>query len=240
MDFKKEMSINVGIIAGTAVGLLAAGAVGGWFAARAHLSRDFERRLDEETEAIYRHYANKSSKESSPAEILLAAAENDPTVSDLAGDVGESREQSPNRDRGEEEPQEFSRNTFTDYKAEPAPRGDAGTEVAKVDESSPEEDDRDHSRPYPIAPHEYANTEPGWDSIALIFWAGDGVLTDDKDDPIVHYEKLVGKLSPEIFGGISGQENLRIVRNDERECDFEIVLREESFADVVLNYGRPK
>jgi hypothetical protein len=240
MDFKKEVSINVGIIAGAAVGLLAAGAAGGWFAARARLRGDFERRLDEEAEAVRLHYYNRASKESSPADILRVAAENDSTAPDLAGDFDEQREWEKDSDGRKAEPSKASRNTFSDYEAEPAPGGDAGAEVAEVDEPEPEEDDRDHSKPYPIAPHEYANTEPGWDSIGLVFWAGDGVLTDDKHDPIIHYEKLVGQLSPEIFGGISGQENLRIVRNDARECDYEIVLREESFADVVLNYGRPK
>ena len=239
MNLKKEMNVNVYIAAGTALGLLAAGGLGGWYSARAYLSRDFYRRMDEEMDAVRLHYLNKAAKEASPEEILALQTEDDSGADNLAGEFSEDREWNEDRDGGEED-QEASgpRNTFDDYEAGPAAGEHAVAEDAGVGESG--EDDRDHSQPYPINQAEFANTEPGWEAISLKYYAGDGVLADDQDNPILHYEKLVGTLNPDLFGGISGQGDIRLVRNDERECDFEILRVEASYADAVLNYGRPK
>lgn len=243
MNLKKEMNVNVYIAASSALGLLAAGGLGGWLCARAYLSRGFYQRMDDEMEAVRLHYLNKAAKESDPAELLAVAGDDAATAYhpvDEDGDHG-GRDEGRDRDREGEGPQPSGpRNTFDDYEAGPASGEHAVAEDADVGES--EEDDRDHSQPYPISQAEFANTEPGWEAISLKFYSGDpqGVLTDDEDNPILHYEKLVGTLSPDLFGGISGQGSIRLVRNDERECDFEILHVEASYADAVLNYGRPK
>lgn len=237
MNFKKEMNLNVYIAAATGLGLLAAGGLGGWLGARAYLSRDFEKQMAHETEAIRLHYINKAAKEASPADVLAEATEDDSPAPDLAGDFSEAREWAPESGDAEEAQEAGSRNIFDTHEAGPAPGEHAVADDASVDESG--EDDRDHSRPYPIAPHEYANTEPGWEAIALTYYAGDGVLVDDKGEPVPNYVKLIGTLTPEHFGGISGEKNLRLVRNDERECDFEITMHEGTYAEV-LGYGRPQ
>jgi hypothetical protein len=238
LNLKKEMKINVYVATGAGLGLLAAGGLGGWLSARAYLSRSFYQRMDEEVDAIRLHYLNKSAKEASPEEVLHLATEGDPTAADLAGDFDERTEWLPDPD-GEEAAQEpAGHGGASDAdEAGPAAGEHAVAEVADLGES--EEDERDHSRPYPISPSEFANTEPGWDAVSLTYYAGDKVLVDDKGEPVPNYVKIVGELTPAHFGGISGQRNLRIIRNDDRECDYEITMHETKYADEVLNYGRP-
>jgi hypothetical protein len=238
MNLKKEMNINVYTAAGTAVGLLAAGGLGGWLCARAYLSRGFYRKLDEEMDAIRLHYLNKLEKEAGPAEVLRLAAEGDSAADHPAGDE-EDAQRDDGGDGGEEAPEPDGSGDSPDADETRRPFGEYPlASLAPVGE--PEEDDRDHSRPYPISPAEFANTEPGWEAISLTYYAGDGVLADDEGNPIINYTKLVGELLPGHFGGISGAANLRIIRNDGRECDFEITMHETSYADEVLNYGKPK
>ena len=246
MNLKKEMNVNVYIAGAAGLGLLAGGASAGYLLCRRVLVRAYAERLEAELEATRLHYINKAAKEADPGE-LLAEAEEAASTADLAGDFSEAREWAPDSiqvDSFRITEEALSAGPGGAPDADEAGRPSGEHPVAEVAEmGEPEDDDRDHTHPYPISQAEFANTEPGWQAISLKFYSGDtngGVLVDDQDNPIVHYEKLVGSLSPELFGGISGEAAIRLVRNDERECDFEILHVEDSYANAVLNYGRPK
>lgn len=87
---------------------------------------------------------------------------------------------------------------------------------------------------------EHAESDPGWEQVTLIYYAGDGVLVDDKEEPINDVERMLGKgFGLGSFGGASNDANLCYVRNPKLEVDFEICLDKGSYVDVVLNYGRP-
>ena len=98
---------------------------------------------------------------------------------------------------------------------------------------------RDVTKPYIISVEEFGEAEPGWQTIGLVYYAGDGVLADDKEQPIRDIKSTVGPLAREGFGGVSQDPEVRFVRNDRLEVDFEICWDPRSYADAVLNYGDP-
>jgi hypothetical protein len=99
--------------------------------------------------------------------------------------------------------------------------------------------ERDHSKPYVISAEEFSETDIGWQQLTITYYAADKVLVDDKEQPIRDVRNTTGPLTSGDFGGISGDPNIRFVRNERLELDFEIVLDGRSYADVVLNYGNP-
>ncbi len=82
---------------------------------------------------------------------------------------------------------------------------------------------------------------PEYYKVSLKWFQGDNipVMVDDKDQPIRHYEKLVGSIGYRSFGGPSLDENIAYIRNDLMHTDFEVLRRFGSYAEEILNYGRP-
>ncbi len=112
--------------------------------------------------------------------------------------------------------------------AEPQPVSDTGLEP-----------DIDKSRPYIISLEDFCEPPAGFQQLTITYYAGDKVLVDDKDIPIENVGKTTGPLSPLSFGGVSQDPHLMFVRNHLLDCDFEVVLNAGSYADIILNYGRP-
>jgi hypothetical protein len=99
---------------------------------------------------------------------------------------------------------------------------------------------RDLRRPYMISAAEFADSPPGWQQLTLKWFAADRVLVDDKNEPVNPFGKIVGLINgKKDFGGISGDPNIRYVRNQGMETDFEILFDPRSYAEVILNYGQP-
>jgi hypothetical protein len=98
--------------------------------------------------------------------------------------------------------------------------------------------DRITSKAYVISEEDFLAGEKGYQQIEVTYYAGDKVLADDQGQPIPELVRTVGMLSPELFGGVSGDPHIRYVRNEKLEVDFEITLSNRAYVDEVLNYGR--
>jgi hypothetical protein len=101
-------------------------------------------------------------------------------------------------------------------------------------------EDRDESKPFRIDADEFNDESyEHYTKISLTYYAGDGVLVDDRDDPIRIFTRVTGPLKVEDFGGVSLDPYIQYVRNHKMESDFDIVLKQTSYADAILNYGNP-
>lgn len=99
---------------------------------------------------------------------------------------------------------------------------------------------RDHSKPYEISITEISDPpEIGWEVICLQYYEQDDVLVDDKEQPIRQVLTVTGPISSSMFGGVSGDPSIRIVRNEALKADFEISIVHGAYVQDVLNYGQP-
>lgn len=99
---------------------------------------------------------------------------------------------------------------------------------------------RDTSKPHVISKEEFFEESPEEHGhMTLTYYAEDHVLVDEKEETIPHIRETVGVLYEQAFGGISGDPNVRYVRNPILLIDFEIVLDKRAYTDAVLNYGNP-
>lgn len=219
-------------VLGTAAGVVLGG-LAGWSLCSRYISVRFHKELDAELESIKSHYQRKAA------------------ASDLAMSGGDSGERSSSVGDGpdtiyvdsvqvtiDEHPGHEEERLGSDSPITPADISDAADPANQVDTVFPL--DRDITKPYPISLLEFSNVEPGREQITLTYYAGDGILADDKDQPVRDVMKLVGKLGALGFGGVSGDPHIRLVRNEKMDVDFEITLNAGSYADAVLNYGKPK
>lgn len=99
-----------------------------------------------------------------------------------------------------------------------------------------EKEEVDVDEPYEISYEDFGERE-GYDALTLTYYA-DGVLTDDADNPIEDVESMVGRDPSEYFDEKDNDPNAEdrdtiFVRNDEQECDYEILRDRRSFASVV-------
>ena len=93
-----------------------------------------------------------------------------------------------------------------------------------------EEIRKEESSPYIIPPEEFGET--GYDLISLTYYA-DGILADDCDAIVEDMEDTVGFDSLNHFGDY--EDDSVFVRNDERQCDYEILMDVRDYTDVVKN-----
>lgn len=83
--------------------------------------------------------------------------------------------------------------------------------------------------PYIISPDEFGDY-PDYETISLTYYA-DKVLTDEMDEVIDDVDEVVGLDSLNHFGEY--EEDSVFVRNDTLKSDYEILLDERNYADVV-------
>ena len=105
------------------------------------------------------------------------------------------------------------------------------THMEEVEEelANGEQGDEDIYEPFIIRPEEYGELH-AYETLSLNYYA-DGVLTDDLDNPIEDVESLVPADFADHFGEYD--DNAVFVRNDNLECDYEILRDLRKFTDVV-------
>lgn len=84
-------------------------------------------------------------------------------------------------------------------------------------------------RPYVITPKEFSDNYD-YETITLTYYS-DKVLTDDLDEPIEDIENVVGVESLTHFGEY--EDDSVYVRNDRLRVDYEILLDERKYTDVL-------
>lgn len=85
------------------------------------------------------------------------------------------------------------------------------------------------TKPYVIPPEQFGDDE-NYDQISLTYYA-DGVLADENDEVIEDVEDAVGIDSLNHFGEY--EDDSVFVRNDARKCDYEILLDQRTYSEVV-------
>ena len=108
-------------------------------------------------------------------------------------------------------------------------------EEVKEEIANGEWDDKDVYEPFIIRPDEYGEIH-AYETLSLNYYA-DGVLTDELDNPIEDVESLVPADFADHFGEY--EDDVVHVRNDNLECDYEILRDLRKFTDVVGEYPYP-
>lgn len=87
--------------------------------------------------------------------------------------------------------------------------------------------------PYVISPEEFGEFDD-YERISLTYYA-DGVLADDNNEVVDDVENIVGD-ALDHFGEY--EDDSVFVRCDERKCDYEILMDQRTFSEVVENNPR--
>lgn len=89
------------------------------------------------------------------------------------------------------------------------------------------------NKPYVIAPEEFGERDD-YEKIGLTYYS-DQKLTDEDDELVDDVEDVVGFDSLNHFGEY--EDDSVFVRNDRLKCDYEILLDQRNFSDVIK--GKP-
>lgn len=85
------------------------------------------------------------------------------------------------------------------------------------------------SAPHIITPEEFGENEE-YDTISLTLYS-DGILADDADKPIDDVDEVIDKESLEHFGEY--EDDSIFVRNDKLKCDYEVLIDERRYAQIL-------
>ena len=97
---------------------------------------------------------------------------------------------------------------------------------------------RDTNRPFILSAREFEDGELDYSQNTLTYYEGDDVLTDERDQPIHHLQKIVGSENLK-FGEMSDDPNIVYIRNNELEVDFEVCRSKGTFTEEVLGFTEP-
>ena len=84
-------------------------------------------------------------------------------------------------------------------------------------------------RPYVIAPEEFGEFDD-YEKISLTYYA-DGKLAEENDELVDDVDEIVGEESLTHFGEY--EDDSVFVRNDAKRCDYEILLDQRNYFDVI-------
>ena len=87
--------------------------------------------------------------------------------------------------------------------------------------------------PYVISEEEWAADEMDFQKVNLTYYAGDGVLADEDDEPIPGIDKVIGAQSITRFGHGTDSDRVVFVRNHKMGVDFEINKHDGKFSEEV-------
>lgn len=166
------------------------------------LKTKYEQIANEEIESVKRHYKIKEAGEQAAKGFEDGAKEIKESLDEYGKDTRAMYES-------------YTKRYSSDQDEKPE------TKVEKEEEENVE-------KPYVISPEEFGEIDE-YETISLTLY-DDGVLTDDDDNIIDDVEGTVGEDSLNHFGEY--EEDSVFVRNDERRCDYEILLDARNYHDM--------
>lgn len=111
------------------------------------------------------------------------------------------------------------------------------------EEKEPKKPDppKPQKRPYLITPMQFAETDKKYEDVTLRYYP-DGPVTDVNDNSLTmdQIDRLVGRESLSCFGENGQEEDSVCVRNEELGKDFQILMMEGSWAEVVRAKAKEK
>lgn len=81
--------------------------------------------------------------------------------------------------------------------------------------------------PYVITGDSFANEKRNFDKVTLMYYEGNGVLTDQTESVTEDIDELIGRDSLNHFG--ESEEGALFVRNEQRGVDYEVLLVKETY-----------
>ena len=115
------------------------------------------------------------------------------------------------------------RRGYTNYSDTDSLSEDSNVSEEEVDENMI------NDKPYVISPDEFGEFDD-YDTISLTYYA-DQVLVDEDDELVEDIEETVGFESLNAFGEY--EDDSVFVRNDRLKCDYEILLDQRKYSDVI-------
>lgn len=103
------------------------------------------------------------------------------------------------------------------------------TNYTDVVEEKKTKAETNEENPYVIAPEEFGE-EDEYDTISLTYYS-DRILADDDDEIVEDVKGVVGLEALSSFGEY--EDDSVFVRNDRLKCDYEILLDQRKYSDVV-------
>lgn len=114
---------------------------------------------------------------------------------------------------------------FVDYSAQYKPETSSSVDVTNPGHLR----DFDISKPYIITEEEFSDSV--YDAYTLFYYS-DGVLADDDDNVILNMTSVIGEEAKEAINDPEGFGDCLYVRNDETQCDYEILRDEREFNKI--------
>lgn len=108
-------------------------------------------------------------------------------------------------------------------------KGEEYVDYSSVTE--PEEKEEPVDRPYVISPDEFGEFDD-YEKVSLTYYA-DFKLADENDELVDDVDEIVGEESLTQFGVY--EDDSVFVRNDAKRCDYEILLDQRNYFDVIKN-----
>lgn len=247
---QRDLGLTVG---GLGVGVTV-GSIGGYFLLRKRLTTKFENIYAREVASMRDNYHRKmqalegeeekakmKSELDEKVEELEYKAERDPRVDEgkvpyhLVGKKAEELEVEAPEVPEPETPE--TKNIFEDRN----PEGDGILVGADPNWNYEEEvKNRDPKFPYVIHQDEHKEGPAGeeeYDKVTLTYFAGDDVLSDERDQVVDSKETVVGVANLSRFGHGSGDPNIVYIRNDQLQADIEVVRSDGKYATEVHGFS---
>lgn len=117
---------------------------------------------------------------------------------------------------------------ITEYAARLEREGYTNYSKASAGEKK-EEQEAMEMKPYIISPEEFGEFED-YERISLSYYA-DQVLADEDDEKVEDVDNVIGLESLTHFGEF--EDDSVFVRNDRLKCDYEILLDQRTYSDVI-------
>lgn len=214
-----KLAIAVG---STAIASLLAGAAAGYLFAKRQLSMKFDERLKaeiEETRAFYKKVYKEDEFQTpeKAVETLLPGAAKalraykgiEPQVVITDEDLVEIRDKL------------IEANVFDNA-------GDSTEEIEETDIRN-----RTEEAPFILSKDEFMSNDSGYTQSTLTYYAGDGVLMDEREDRIDEVDKTVAERNLKRFGYGSGDPRVVYIRNDALEIEFEVLRHDGKYSKDV-------
>lgn len=182
------------------------GAVGGIFGTREYFRTKYKNQADEEIKSVVEKFSNRTKKEEDDKTAVAEFARNKPDINEYA--------------------KKLSREGYTNYSKSETTNEPTKNEIPEEDN---EPDDKDTDRPYVISPDEFGEFYD-YTQISLTFFS-DHVLTDENYEMVDDVDEMVGAESLNHFGEY--EDDSVFVRNDRLKVDYEILLDQRKYADVL-------
>lgn len=213
-----------GIAAGVAVASLTIGAASGYYYAIKKLNAEYNIKMEEEIARTKEHYKRtyKADEYKTPQEAAEALG-----VEVSLDDAVEAVVEYAGIDTG---------TLFAEQAVLPSKDSEERNIFDDGDQLAIDYENRDTSKPYVVDISEFMDNPNEYEQIDLTYYAGDGILGDDKDEPIPDHnvDMVVGRDNLLMFGASDPEQpHVLLVRNEKMKTDFVITHSDGKFAHEV-------